>query len=302
MGLASFFDFENWQKLARPFYLLTIAALFILLLIGDPVRGSVRWIDLGAFRLQPSEIAKIASILLLATFYKNRSAKEFKNVIVGFLLILPAIFLVLIQPDIGNALAFFAVWIGISLACGFRPRHILASVLLTSLVVVLLFRFLATYQKERLESFINPERDPLATGYQIIQSRIAIGSGQLLGRGLGRGSQSQLNFLPEAESDFIFASVAEQLGFLGATLTIFLYALMTAKILGSLKGAAKFGQLIIVGTVSYFLLQFLINVGMNLGLVPVTGITFPLVSYGGSSLISTLFLLGIIFSIKRFSP
>ncbi len=301
MGLVSFFDFRNWQKLALPFYFVTIAALFVLLFIGDPVRGSVRWIDLGAFRFQPSEIAKIASIILLASFYKERSARELKKVIVSFLLILPAIILVLIQPDIGNALAFVAIWFGISLVSGFRPKQILASILLMALVGMVLFRLLAPYQKERIESFVNPQRDPLATGYQIIQSKIAIGSGQFLGRGLGRGSQSQLNFLPEAESDFIFASIAEQLGFLGAALAIFLYTFITVKILSLIKETADFGQLITIGAVSYFLLQFLVNVGMNLGLVPVTGITFPLVSYGGSSLISTLFLLGIIFSVKRLS-
>ena len=165
---------------------------------------------------------------------------------------------------------------------------------------VLGYELLSGYQKDRIATFINPTKDPLGTGYNIIQSKIAIGSGQLFGRGLGRGSQSQLKFLPEAESDFIFASIAEQLGFLGAILIVLLQGGLILRILSYLQNVEKFGQLVIIGAVSFLLLQFLVNVGMNLGLLPVTGITLPLVSYGGSSLISTLFLLGVVFSVKRY--
>jgi len=294
-----YFDYKIWIKFSPLLYIASLFFLLLLLIIGDPVRGSVRWLDLGAFRFQPSEVAKATSILVLSVFYFERSARDLKNVFLSFLIILPAFILVLIQPDIGNSLTFIAIWFGISFICGFRPKHIFTLIVLAVITSLLLFRALAPYQKERINSFINPQKDPLGTGYQIIQAKIAAGSGKFWGRGLGRSSQSQLKFLPEAESDFIFASIAEQLGFIGAGLTITLYTLFVTRIINLIKLIDRFGQLIATGVISYLLLQFLVNVGMNMALVPVTGITLPLVSYGGSSLISTLFLLGIIFSIRR---
>lgn len=297
----AFFDFRNWQRFSWHFYFVTIVLLFLLLLVGDSVRGSVRWINLGDLRIQPSEIAKVSTIAILATFYQGKSAKELKNLAISFLLVCPAIILVLIQPDIGNALSFFAIWLGITLVSGFRPKDIFASILIVAIFSLLLFRFLAPYQKDRIKTFINPAYDPLGTGYQIIQSKIAVGSGLYFGRGLGQGSQSQLNFLPEAESDFIFASIAEQLGLLGAGLLIILYTLFMMRIFAISEKTDRFGRALIAGAVAYFILQFFINIGMNMGIVPVTGITLPLVSYGGSSLVSTLFLLGIVFSVRRLS-
>ena len=164
---------------------------------------------------------------------------------------------------------------------------------------IIVFDILSPYQKIIVVSFLNPPADPLGTGYNIIQSKIAIGSGGIFGRGLGSGSQSQLNFLPEAESDFIFASLAEQLGFFGAGVLIGLFVFLISRIANSAKGQDRFVKLILTGTCSFLIFQFTVNIGMNLGLLPVTGITLPLVSYGGSSLISTLFLLGIAFSVKR---
>ncbi|OGD84630.1 hypothetical protein A2165_02195 [Candidatus Curtissbacteria bacterium RBG_13_40_7] len=297
----SFIDFRNWPKLSVYLYILVLIFLISLPVISEPVRGSVRWFDLGFIRFQPSEIAKVASILVLAAFYKTRSAASIKNLIFSFLIILPAIMLIIFEPDIGNSLTLVAVWIGISAAAGLKIRHIFALVVVSSAVAFLVFNNLAPYQKERINTFLNPNADPLGTGFAIIQSKIAIGSGQFFGRGLGQGSQSQLNFLPEAESDFIFASITEQLGLLGALILIALFVLLVVKILSFVRSADRFGQLIIAGCVSYLILQFFINIGMNMAVLPVTGITLPLVSYGGSSLISTLFLFGIILSIKRLS-
>lgn len=295
----SFFDFRNWLKLAVPIYIGSIAALLILPFIGESVRGSVRWIDLGFFRIQPSEIAKIASILILSSFYANRTGREIKNLTLSFIIILPFAILVLIQPDIGNALTFFAIWLGISFAAGFKLKHIMFVGLIAAAIAIFAFEFLAPYQKERIASFISPESDPLGQGYNLIQSKIAVGAGQLTGRGLGHGSQSQLNFLPEAESDFIFASIAEQLGLIGSGLLVVFYFLLISRIISFAKTKDRFAQLILAGAISFFLLQFMVNVGMNMGLLPVTGITLPLVSYGGSSLLTTLFLLGIVSSIRR---
>lgn len=300
-GIFSRFDYKNWRNLSTYFYIGAIAALFLLLLIAQPVRGSVRWIDLGIFRFQPAEVAKAAGILMLATFYHQRSAKEIKNLALSSLIILPAIILIFVQPDIGNTLAFFAIWLGISQVSGFRFKHLLTLLFLATLLATFFFELLAPYQKDRLISFFNPNADPLGTGYNLIQSKIAVGTGNFWGRGLGRGSQSQLNFLPEPESDFIFASIAEQLGFVGAALLLILYTWLIIRLLTIAREKNRFAQLIIAGTVSFFLLQFSVSIAMNMGLLPVTGITLPLVSYGGSSLITTLFLLGVAFSIIRYN-
>lgn len=290
------FDPKFWESFSTIFFVISLIVLFLLFFVANPVRGSVRWIDFGFFRFQPSEVAKISSILLLANFFKDRSADNLKNLIISFLLIFPAVVLVLIEPDIGNALTFLAIWLGITAASGFRLKHFLFLSLLSIILFTFLFEFMAPYQKKRIESFINPGADPLGTGYHIIQSKIAAGSGEFIGRGLGRGSQSSLKFLPEAESDFIFASTSEQLGFLGSGLVVALYIGILVRMIGFARGARRFGQLVIVGSVSFLILQFFINIGMNLALIPVTGITLPLVSYGGSSLISTLFVVGLVFS------
>lgn len=293
------FDYRIWQKLAPFFYVAAIASLLLLLLIGDPIRGSTRWIDLGFFRFQPSEITKVAAIFMLASFYYERTARVLKNLLAGFLVVLPAIILVFLEPDIGNSLAFIAIWLGVSSVAGFKIKHLIWLFIIAAFGLIALYQLLAPYQKNRIITFVNPYSDPLGTGYNIIQSKIAIGSGQFLGRGLGYGSQSLLKFLPESESDFIFASITEQLGFIGSLLLLVFFALFVLRIISYAKRSERFGQLIIAGSVSFLMAQFTINIGMNMALFPVTGITLPLVSYGGSSLISTLLLLGAVFSIGR---
>ena len=301
LWIFSQFDYKNWQNLSGYFYIFSIISLLLLLIFAHPVRGSTRWMDLGVFRFQPAEVAKAAAILLLANFFSMRSAKVIKNLILSLLIILPAIILIFVQPDIGNTLAFLAIWLGISTAAGFKLKHLITLTLVAIVFGVLFFELLAPYQKARLFSFVNPNADPLGTGYNLIQSKIAVGSGNFFGRGLGQGTQSQLNFLPEAESDFIFASISEQLGFIGAGLLLILYLWLMTKLLQISKNRSRYAQLIVIGTFSFLLLQFSISIAMNMGLLPVTGITLPLVSYGGSSLIMTLFLLGIVLSTTRYS-
>ena len=297
--IGSRIDHKSLAKIAVPFFVLSIFSLLILLKIGEPVRGSFRWIDIGVFRFQPSEIAKISTILFLSSFFYNRSAAVLKNALTSLGLILIPALLVFKEPDLGNALSILAIWLGMVLVAGFRPKHILGLLLATLFIAFLGFEILSPYQKTRIESFLDPQKDPLGTGYNVIQSQIAVGSGGIFGRGLGRGSQSQLNFLPEAESDFIFASLSEQLCLLCATLLLGVYLLLFLRLIGFFYNQDRLAKLIISGTCSYLLFQLTVNVGMNLGLLPVTGITLPLVSYGGSSLVSTLFLLGIGFSIKK---
>lgn len=300
LSATSLFPYQNWQRLSVPFYVFVLICLSLLFFVGEPIRGSIRWIDLGPFRFQPSELAKVSAIFLLANFYSQRSAKQLKNFAAAAAIVLPAAILIFFEPDIGNSLALIAIWLGISTVSGLRAKTLALFVLVAAVIGVFGYEILSGYQKDRLATFVNPAKDPLGTGYNIIQSKIAIGSGQFLGRGLGHGSQSQLNFLPEAESDFIFASTSEQLGFFGATLIILLQGGLILRILGYLQNTEKFGRLVIIGAASFLLWQFFVNVGMNLGLLPVTGITLPLVSYGGSSLISILFLLGVAFSVKRY--
>ena len=296
---SSHIDLQFLKKIATPLYVLSIVLLIILFWVGEPIRGSIRWFDLGVFRLQPSEIVKIATIIVLASFFQNRTAGNIKNVLLSLLIIFPVVFLIFRQPDLGNALSIMAIWLGMTFVAGFSFKHILVLSVAAAILGIIGFEILSPYQKIRVVSFLNPTADPLGTGYNIIQSKIAIGSGGIFGRGLGSGSQSQLNFLPEAESDFIFASLAEQLGFFGAGVLIGLFVFLISRIANSAKGQDRFVKLILTGTCSFLIFQFTVNIGMNLGLLPVTGITLPLVSYGGSSLISTLFLLGIAFSVKR---
>ena len=300
-SVVSQLDMRYLKNFAKPAYVFSIITLVLVLILGETIRGSVRWIDLGIFRFQPSEVAKIASILLLSRFFQNRDAQKIQNVALSFLAILPLFVLILIEPDIGSAGAIIAIWASITFIAGLKREHMLALFLSFILILVVSFEFLAPYQKDRIATFLNPEKDPLGAGYNIIQSRIAVGSGQLFGLGLGKGSQSQLNFLPESESDFIFASIAEQFGLLGAGLVISLLFAMQLKIFKIAKNMNRFGQLLTLGTLGLFLYQFTINVGMNMALIPVTGITLPFVSYGGSSLVSNLILLGMIFSAYRHS-
>lgn len=296
--LASQLHNRTWQTIAIPFYLASLVMLALVFVIGEPVRGSVRWIDLGIFRFQPSEIAKISTILLLATFFIKRSAEKISNFALSLLIVAPIFLLVLFEPDIGSAMSIVAIWLAISFAAGIKREHLVSLFLLFLLLTVISYEILAPYQRERIETFINPSRDPLGAGYNIIQSKISIGAGELFGRGLGQGSQSQLNFLPEAESDFIFASIAEQLGFVGAGILIILFVIFLIKVSNLAKSKYRFGQLVAMGALGLFVYQFCTNVGMNMGLIPITGITLPLVSYGGSSLASNLILLGILFSVR----
>ncbi len=296
--VVSQFRASSWQGTAKFIYVATLVSLVILHFIGNPVRGSVRWIDLGFFRIQPSEIAKASTILLLANFYMERSAGKISNVLTSLLLVLPPAALVLTQPDLGNALSILGIWLGMTLVSGFKLKHFIVFLISGLIFALLFYELLAPYQKDRLTTFIDPSRDPLGTGYNIIQAKIAIGSGKLTGRGFGRGSQSQLNFLPEAESDFMFASISEQLGMVGATILILLYTAAVARIVAITRDKNRYSQLIVAGVVSFLVIQFLVNVGMNLGLMPVTGITFPFVSYGGSSLLVSLFLVGLVYAVK----
>src|SRR3989344_629495 len=287
---AAFLDYRAVSQYARFFYVLAVVLLIAVLFIGGEVRGSNRWIPLGGFNLQPVEFAKIALILVLAKFFTKkrgevRDAKVLTHSVV-FMLILMV--LVLLQPDLGSAIMLFAIWATLLIFTPVKKKHI--AVLLVLLLLVGAagwYGFLHDYQKDRILTFVNPEADPQGTGYNVRQSIIAVGSGEFLGRGLGRGFQSHLKFLPERHTDFIFASFAEELGFLGSSLLLVAFGLMFWRlILIARRSADSLGFYLVLGVAALIIIQVFINTAMNIGLMPVTGITLPLVSYGGSSLIS----------------
>lgn len=292
-------DLHSIRKLVNPLYIFTISLLVVVLVLDIETRGSVRWIPLGFFNVQPSEFAKPVLILLLAFFWSRHTA-DWRNIFKSLLWIAPIFLLIFRQPDLGSALTIAAIWVGMLLGSRISIKKILILVLISVFVLPTSWLFLKDYQKQRILGFLTPESDPLGRGYNLIQSTIAVGSGQLLGRGLGRGTQSRLQFLPEFRTDFIFASIAEELGFLGCLiiLGLYLYLLIFCLRLAS-QTSDNFNFLVIVGVFSMLLFQIFINIGMNLGVVPITGITLPLISYGGSSLIVTFICLGLVSSIAK---
>ncbi|MDP2860551.1 MAG: rod shape-determining protein RodA [bacterium] len=275
-----------------PALLIFLASTFFL---GSPTRGSTRWIALENFTIQPSELVKP---FLIVFFSALLSKKPLFFSIPFFLL---PVFLVFKQPDLGSALSYFGFFGGMALAAGISS-HLLAGAGIFAFTIIPLswHFFLKEYQKERIVSFLNPGFDPLGSGYNGLQALIAIGAGGIFGRGLGMGTQSQLRFLPEHHTDFIFASLAEELGFVGAIILLGAYFFLFLRILKIAKEAFdKEGRLICLGVFSLLLFQVTVNIGMNLGILPITGITLPLVSSGGSSFLATMICLGIVESVAR---
>lgn len=305
VGLVIFFfiskiELETVKSLISPLYLLIILMLFIVLILGIETRGSLRWIPLGIFNIQPSEFAKPVLILFLAKFWSENSP-TWINIFKSFLWSTPIIFLIFRQPDLGSSLTIVAIWLGMLIAGRITFKKLIILLLISFMIMPVGWIFLQGYQKDRISSFLAPQLDPLGKGYNVIQSTIAVGSGQLLGRGLGRGTQSRLQFLPESRTDFIFAFIAEELGFLGSILilSLYLFLLYYCLRLAYLAGNS-FNFLVVLGVVSMLLFQATINIGMNIGILPITGITLPLISYGGSSMVATLISLGMVASCAKF--
>ncbi|MBI2334912.1 rod shape-determining protein RodA [Candidatus Daviesbacteria bacterium] len=298
--LISRFDYRSIRNLIVPFYFVVLTLLLVVAILGFETRGSVRWIPLGVINLQPSELAKPVLILLLANFW-SKNQPIWSNIARSLFWTIPLAVLIFNQPDLGTTLTILAIWLGML----FASKVSVKKIALLFLVIILTFPAgwfsLRDYQRERLIGFLDPHSDPLGRGYNVIQSTIAVGSGELLGRGLGRGTQSRLQFLPEFRTDFIFASIAEEMGFVGSFLILIIYLVM---IVYCLKIAAAsidaFGFLLSIGAVSMLLFQVVVNIGMNIGLVPITGITLPLISYGGNSLIATMIVLGLVASVARY--
>lgn len=294
------FDYRYLKSLIIPAYVVTIIFLLVTLFLGFETRGSVRWIPIGPFNFQPSEFAKPVIILLLANFW-SKKMPSWKNIFLSFAIVSPIFLLVYRQPDLGTTLTLVFIWFVLFISSQASLFKILSLVLSGLASIIPGWYFLQEYQKQRLISFLSPTQDPQGIGFHVIQSTIAVGSGQLMGRGIGRGTQSRLQFLPEFRTDFIFAFIAEELGFLGSVIVLVIYGIMFFLLFRLLsKTGDRFGELIIVGVMGMLFFQIFINIGMNVGLLPITGITLPLLSYGGSSVVTVLLSFGLLASVARF--
>jgi len=279
-------------------WFLYFAALFLLILtflFGQFSRGATRWLQLGILTFQPSEIVKPLLVLFLAGFLAKSENLRLPRFLAGFLLFLIPVFLIFKQPDLGSSLVVFSSFLGIFLGSGASLRFIIGVFFLIALFIPATWQFLADYQKARISTFLNPQLDPLGAGYNQLQAMIAVGSGKFLGRGLGKGIQSHLAFLPEYQTDFIFASFVEEFGLIGGFTLLLFYFLLLYKILKIARQTSYFyGKLVALGVFSMLCFQIFINVGMNMGLTPITGITLPFISVGGSSIISLMICLGLV--------
>jgi rod shape determining protein RodA len=289
------------DALTNPIYLLGLALLLVVALAGKSSLGSQRWLDLRVFDLQPSEIAKICVIIALARYLADHedTLDHARHIPVTLIMVgIPAA-LIARQPDLGTALTLGAIWVAMVVMAGVPWRYLVGLVAAAVAAAPLLWtRVLTEYQRERLVTFLNPQADPLGAGYNIIQSRISVGAGGMFGRGLNSGTQSQLNFLRVQHTDYIFAVLGEELGFVGGLILVGLYAILIMQII-SIAGHSRdtFGRLIAVGIGGMLLFQVFVNIGMNIGLSPVTGIPLPFISYGRSSLITLLICVGLLESI-----
>lgn len=305
--LMIFFSFFDWRSLREDPYLILIlysislASLVGLFFFAPEIRGVKSWYKIGPVSIDPIEFTKIILIILLAKYFSTRHIEMYKIkhiLLSGFFVFLPAV-LIFLQPDLGSVLILIALWIGILIISGISLRHFLILVLCFLLIFILSWNFvLKDYQKQRIISLFYPI-DPLGVSWSQNQSKIAIGSGGILGQGIGRGSQTQYGFLPEPQTDFIFASLAEELGLIGiSALFLFLSILIWRIIKIAINSQTNFSRFYASGIAVLLISQIFIHIGMNVGILPIIGIPLPLISYGGSSLIATFIGLGILQSIK----
>jgi rod shape determining protein RodA len=300
----------DWSLLRRTSVLVSafffiVAMLVALLAAGQVTRGVQSWFQVGALAFQPSDPAKIVIVLMLAKYFSRRhiEIKNARHILISGLYAFILFILVFLQPDFGGAIVIFGIWFGMVLLSGISKKHVAFVAVGGALIAACLWMFVfAPYQKARIMTFIHPLEDIRGTGYNAYQSTVAVGSGKLLGKGIGQGSQSKLQYLPEYETDFIFAAFSEEWGFVGTVILLGLVLLLLFRIVGNAeKAATNFETLFGLGVAVLFAVHIGIHAGMNMGVMPVTGITFPFMSYGGSHLVTEWLTLGILSSMKRHS-
>jgi rod shape determining protein RodA len=282
--------------------LVILSALF---LVGKVSHGAANWINLGLFSFQPSDFAKLALIIILAKYFSRRHIEiaNIRHIIVSGIYAFIFFFLVLLHPDLGSAIIMFFIWVGMVLVSGISKKHIIAIVALVAFGFTALWFFgFHDYQKQRIVNFVHPLTDVRGSGYNSYQATIAIGSGEIVGKGLGYGTQSRLKFLPEFQTDFIFAAFSEEWGFVGVVIFFGLYGILIWRIIANaVRGATNFEILYGAGVAIFFIVHLFVNVGMNIHLLPVTGTPLPFMSYGGTHIMTEFIALGVLMAMRRYA-
>ncbi len=292
------FDYRHWNKLTHVLYFIILILLLVVLAMGTGRAG--RWIRIGWFNFQPSEFAKFILIIVLAKYFSVRDVQRFSTLLGGVLLAGIPFILILIQPNLGTAFLFIVIFFVMAYLAGAKKKHLLILVIIGILISPFLWMGLKDYQKQRVAIFLNPWKDPLGKGYNILQSKITIGSGGIIGKGFLKGTQTKLAFLPEFHTDFIFCLLAEEFGLIGVFVLLFLYyVFLTQALKITLTTQDSFGRLVGSGIIVMFLTQIFINIGMASGILPVAGIPLPFLSYGGSALIVSFICVATMYNLWR---
>ncbi len=304
------FSFVDWRFLRNGKLLVGLFAFFcfilaILLVFTTAVKGASSWINLGFFSVEPSDPMKLLLIMVLAKYFSRRHIEiaNIKHIIISGVYSLIPFTLILFQPDFGSAIIIFFIWLGMILASGVSKKHLFMVFFISAVTFTTFWLFIfAPYQKARIKSFIDPLADIQGSGYNAYQSMIAVGSGQVFGKGIGFGTQSRLSFLPEHQTDFIFAAFAEEWGFIGVTLLFLFFGIVIWRILkNAMLGATNFESLFGLGFAIFLISHFIVHIGMNIGLMPITGTTIPFLSYGGSHMLTVFAGLGILMGMRHYS-
>lgn len=303
----SFFDFRFLRRTSVivSLYILSILALLVLFGVGHVAKGAKSWLDLGFFSIQPADPVKLVMILLLAKYFSRRHIQiaHIRHIIVSAVYAGIVALLVALQPDFGSAITICAIWFGMVLVSGISKKHLALVFCISAISFAGLWNYgFKEYQKARIMNFIHPLADIRGTGYNAYQAMITVGSGEVFGKGIGYGTQSRLKFLPEYETDFIFAAFSEEWGFVGVLMLFLLYTIIIGRILlWATKGETNFETLYAVGLTIFIMTHMIINIGMNIGIMPVTGIPVPFMSYGGSHLLTEFTGLGILMGMIKYS-
>jgi rod shape determining protein RodA len=303
LGVLLYFSLTDYRSVGRLYgltYLLMLLLLVLVRLVGHQALGAQREINFGLFELQASEVSKLLIIIVLARFFNSRREhmKSPATFALGLVLVVPPTLLILAQPDLGTALVYVGIFFGVAFMAGVPKRYMVALVLLTAAALPLVVSRLQTYQRRRLITFFNPGADPSGAGYNILQAKIAVGSGGFFGKGFLTGTQGQLGFVPSRVTDFIFAIFSEEWGFVGAIILLTLFLVLLVRLFRAAHLARdSFGALLCFGVATMIAFQVVVNVGMNIGVMPVVGIPLPFISYGGSSMLTNMAAIGLVQSV-----
>ncbi len=302
--VTSYFSYSALRGPLLPLvlYFFAVLVLVSLLFFAPTINGAHSWFVVGPFNVQPVDFVKIILIFILARYFATRHIhiRHIRNVIISLLLTGILAALVFVQPDFGSSAVLLGIWFFMILVSGVSKKHLFGLIIIGFAFSAVSWQFLPTYQQDRISSFLDPLANLETTGYNAYQSRVAVGSGELLGKGVGEGTQSKLQFLPLYESDFIFAAFAEEWGFIGVTLLFLLFGIILTQLLYiAYRGRTNFETLFVTGAAGLIFSHFILHIGVNTGVLPVTGITLPFVSYGGSHLVASAFLIGIVMSMAK---